>query len=459
MPFFRQKGDTISLVHGVPGPDGLEQRLLHTFDSREQLSATLADGIWASFCMQVEQRHPEVAPDWNEVRGQGLRLLGQPEPSPSAPTKLKRAMRFIQRELSRHGIDSPEGKALLASVWPEMLANLQLQLVLLERARGEELSEAMEMASTITPDPVEVQGILEAAREAAARRQWRRAAELFEMARAEDPYDPDIDNCEGLAWLERADFAKAEKHFSEARELARIQLPKGDGVYRWSNHAIRPYLRATFNLGLCYEMQARNEEALAMFLDCLQHCPEDGVSARFHLGPLYQRQGKLETALRRYREDLTGNLINLPDPYFDGASVLVALNRLPEAVEWILRGTAINVHFLRILTTKHKKSRAEEFTSPETYAWANAYADGHRDLWSEEGVALLKQVRRQPEVQHLVQSLALAAAEIEHDQDMRPHRRQKLADQIDEMREQLRSPEFAALIVSRITKASPKPKG
>lgn len=151
----------------------------------------------------------------------------------------------------------------------------------------------MRYIQALFPDPMAVQDQVEEARNHYLEGCIARGRKAFEVARKMDPFEPDIDNSEGVCLPERNKLNEAERLFETARKLAFDQLPDTKKSYSWYEHEIRPFLRATCNLGLVKERQGKLQEALALYQECVERCPNDGLGARFYLAPIHQRLGNL----------------------------------------------------------------------------------------------------------------------------------------------------------------------
>lgn len=266
------------------------------------------------------------------------------------------------------------------------------------------------------PGPEETARFIDEGLNRYAQGQPARGRKLFSQARQLDPCDPDIDNSEGIALFERGKLEEAEALFESARALAFDQLPDPYRAYAWSHLEARPYLRATYNLGLVRERQGLYHEALDLFNECLERCPNDGIGARFHLGAIHQRLGNLHQALDCHSRHCRGNLVDTPDAFYDMASALVGLNRPGEALDRLLEGLVINPHIPALLLGKNPVCPTSEPDSVDSPDWAECYVDEHGDLWPDRSRAFLRRIWDDPAVQERLEFLtskesALEAAE------------------------------------------------
>lgn len=393
MAFWKVRGQSIWLVQGKRTSGGVKQKLLHTFASFEDLSKALSPENWLRFIQSMEQAHPRVAPKWEEVRIQGLKLVAK---APSASSeqdelnKVRKALRFVARALYP-GSHDPQKTIALA---PELLDCLEAGLM---RILGPE----DRTIPYFLPNAERTDGLVERAREAFYQ-DSRRGIRLFREAHRYNPYDPDVLNSWGVCHLEKKQVSRALELFEQAQEMARLQLPDVDRVYSWGNLRIRPYLRATANLALVKARQGHYEEALELYLHCLERCPDDGLGARYHLGDLYERLDRLEEALRATREERGTGWVELPDAHYNGARLLFKLGRLQEARGWLLQALVINPFVPQALRTKGKFSTLPD-APVDSPAWANSYADSNRDLWAGAPQKWLVQVCKEPRLARLVE--------------------------------------------------------
>lgn len=391
MAFWKVRGQTVSLLHGKRTSGGVRQKVLHTFASLDELAHTLQQA-WVRFIQTVEQAHPRVAPKWEEVRTQGLKLL---ENAPASTTeqeelnRVRRALRFAARAL--YSLDEARTVALA----PELLDCLEAGLHLIH-------GQHHRSVSFMVPNGEQTDGMVEQARQA-FHENPRRGIRLFQGARDYNPYDPDVLNSWGVCYLENNQLSKALELFQQAREMARVQLPDVDRVYSWGNLRIRPYLRATANLALVESKQGRYEAALELYLHCLERCPDDGIGARYHLGELYERLDRLEEALRATREERGTGWLELPDAHYNGARLLVKLGRPQEARAWLLQALSINPFVPGALATKGGKRRVPTHMPVESPDWAIGYADSTRDLWSGPPKKWLNQCLKETALARLVE--------------------------------------------------------
>ena len=404
MAFWRVRGQAISLLHGRRTDGGVKQKLLHTFASFDDLSKALETENWARFTQSVEQAHPRVAPKWKEVRDQGLRLLQQAQPQTAAPSdqdelnKVRKALRFVTRAIYP-SVMQPVDESKTVALAPELLECLEAGLLRLH-GRNERAVEYM------VPNMEKTDAMVEEARRE-YHRNSARGIRFFKAARDYNPYDPDVLNSWGICHYESNQLNKALELFQQAREMARVQLPDVDRVYSWGNLRIRPYLRATSNLALVRAKQGHHQEALDLYLHCLERCPDDGLGVRFQMGNLYEHLGRLEEGLRSAREERGSGWVERPDAHYDGARMLVKLGRPEEAVGWLLRGISINPFIPSALQSKAKCQRTD-LATVDSVDWAIGYADDSRALWTGAPKKWLSKLCKDEQLSHLMEEYRAA---------------------------------------------------
>ena len=377
MAFWRVRGQSIALLHGRRTSSGVKQTVLHTFTDFTDLSKALKDENWGRFTQGVEQNHPRVAPRWAQLRAQAEELLQQAQPAaPEADdlSKLRKALKYVATQLYPSPLRPVDDTKTLALA-PELLDCLEAGLLRI-------LDRDHPLLPLLVPNQERTDALVDQAKLAFYDnpRQGRRR---FQAAHEYNPYDPDVLVSWGCCDFEEGQYAKAHELFQKARDMATLQLPERDKVYSWGNIRIRPYFRATANLALVLEKQGQFQAALELFQHCLERCPEDGVGARHHLGPLYERLGDLEQALRVTRQNCGGSFLEMPDSHYDGARLLVKLGRAEEALPWALRGLSINPWIPQCLSQRGERV-AFHHAAVDSLEWALGYAQDHKDLWSGE---------------------------------------------------------------------------
>jgi hypothetical protein len=116
--------------------------------------------------------------------------------------------------------------------------------------------------------------------------------------------------------------------------------------------------------------------------------------------------GKLHLSIESNAKQGRGNLVDLPDPFFDMASAHVQLNQFTKAVDRLLDGIEINVHIPRLLLKPPRRASTEKHVAVDSEAWARDYAHGHLDLWPEVSLTFLKQVWKDRQLQDVLRAFA-----------------------------------------------------
>jgi len=250
MAYFRLRGNSITLLHGFREDFGVRQKRLRTFSGPDALRAALAPESWARLQIEVEQRHPDCALNWVELRGQAEKVLNQL--SPDVPETWENRLDAVARP----------ARALVRAL--KRLQGDEASVV--HKAVGATLAEIVEFYCKPFPDLARyVSHFLPNQKRADAHvdngiaefdsGSVARAKKQFEAARVSHPFDPDVDNSEGICWFERGRNDDAERCFLAAQQLAFNQLPNRERSYSWSDLRVRPYIRATYNLSLLRERQ------------------------------------------------------------------------------------------------------------------------------------------------------------------------------------------------------------
>lgn len=150
MAFFRRRGNSLTLLHGIRTSSGVRQRVLHTFSNLAELQRLLDIGGWPKFCHGDGTEVPEVAPDWEDVHRQALALEATatlPEPDPlDRFDKLRRALAYAGRELGFLNPDQDGHRQMVLALGPELKNCLYYGQIALDRVRGKDHEMAQEFA-------------------------------------------------------------------------------------------------------------------------------------------------------------------------------------------------------------------------------------------------------------------------------------------------------------------------
>jgi len=97
--------------------------------------------------------------------------------------------------------------------------------------------------------------------------------------------DPEfIDAYNRLGWweIEFQNYGNAKSFFEKAFLIGKRLIPKNfDGEIMWGIIDNRPFLRAMYGLGVCYQLTHNNEKALELFDNILKYNENDNQGARF----------------------------------------------------------------------------------------------------------------------------------------------------------------------------------
>lgn len=406
MAFFRTRGNSISLLHGVRNEGmGVRHVKLHTFSSLDQLRAALEDGAWRRLQVRVEQEHPNLMLRWDVLRQQGMELCSASERKPNLQERVE-----ATNKAARKLIDSlcalPEPQELyLKAVGPKLVEVIRVALHRYNKLREMNESTLELILESLLPDPEQTETLVERGRCAFDAGRVAVARKRFAEARAYDPCDPDVLNTEAIGWIERKKFDLAEALLEEARTIAYHQLPNPRKSYSWYQHEVRPYIRATYNLALVRLGQERWQEALDLCQECLERCPNDGVGARYLLGPLLQSAGHLRLAAEEYRKSCGSGLIDPPDSFFDLCNVELQLGHTLPAVEAFCQGLAVNLHVPPLLLKKPRRRPLPSHLTADSPECAQAYVQERGSSWTAESLNIVRALWKDPVLRETVAKL------------------------------------------------------
>ncbi len=397
MSFFRRQGKKILLLHTYRTPEGnVRQRRLHAFADEDALRLAVEAESWLGLQVTLEQRWPDLALNFDQLREEAQMLVGDSRPSevPVAQrTQLLRAA--LQDALSK--LQQERDPDVLRSSGRELNAILVAGALRLDELRGnvgeslqDRFASRHRWSQFFVPNE-QAEAAVEAAREAFEAGETERARACFEKARKLDPFDPDILISEGICHFHRGDYAAAEALYERARELAWHQLPLGRRTFDWGELAARPYVRATFNLGLVREEQWRILDAIELYRDCLRRCSNCAPPARLRLAELLHRQGRLEEALSEYAK-----VFSEPCRLFNQAAAWLSLGRPQDALPLLLEGLRQNPHMARFLLSKPRSATLPDLVGLDSPEYAEAYCRDCRALWTPAGLDFLRSVVTDP---------------------------------------------------------------
>ncbi|MFA5507050.1 MAG: tetratricopeptide repeat protein [Vulcanimicrobiota bacterium] len=406
MAFFRKRGNSVSLLHGVRHEEfGVRHIKLHTFSGLEQLRAALEEGAWQRLQVQVEQMHPELMLNWNKLREQATELCSAPERRPNLQERIEATHKAARKLIdSLSGLPEPQD-LFLKAVGPQLADVARVVLLRYNKLGQMEETTMKSILCNLLPDPESTEMLVDQGREAFECGRVAAAKKYFAAARAYDPCDPDVLNSEAIQWMERRKDDQAESLLEEARTLAYHQLPNPRKSYSWYQHEVRPYIRATYNLALVRSRQERWQEALELCQECLERCPNDGIGARYLLGPLLQSTGQLRLAAEEHRNACHGGLVDPPDSFFDLCNVELQLGNTLPAVEAFCQGVAVNRHIPTFLLKKPRRTALPEYISVDSKECAKCYVQDRHSSWTSESLKTVRALWKDPQLRKVVEEL------------------------------------------------------
>lgn len=152
--------------------------------------------------------------------------------------------------------------------------------------------------------------------EAAKKREFQKAAELWRKAVSENPHDPDLHYNLGLALIETKQYVKGLNHLKEALDHCPIyyraafvlgSLYSKQKQYEQAEHYIKigllfkpDYLPGWINLGAVSNLQKKHADAVKAFEKAVLISPKD-AKAYFGLAKAYEQLEDFENAVRNYK--------------------------------------------------------------------------------------------------------------------------------------------------------------
>ncbi len=306
MPYVRQRGNQVLIVHGerIPGTGKVEQHVLFTLYSQPEAREAIG-GSASRFESLLEQAHPELRFDWKRIRKEIERLTAQlPErfdyDEARQAGRFREAMRAFARQLMLADPQHLIGSARLVKQNRHELAFLRelidwrLQVCEQEESEWNQDNPFHWRFTLQGRDlPSDTEELLAGYWE---RRELERAEPLFRLGVECFEGYADGHNYLGLIALERGRLDEAITQFQRTVDVGRRRLPRrvarGDW---WSVLETRPYMRGLRNLALALNRAGRWEEALAV-CDRLESECGDRITAESHRASVYLNTGRFPEA-------------------------------------------------------------------------------------------------------------------------------------------------------------------
>ena len=174
----------------------------------------------------------------------------------------------------------------------------------------------------------------------------------------EYPYHIDSYHHLGIIETDLEHRERALKYFETGYRIGLLSFPKNfGGILPWICLENRPFLRAAHGYGLALERKRRHVEAVEVYEQILALNPNDNQGIRYLLPSLYlkaQAPQKARAALEQHGADgmnlFTRCLLEIQDGH-----------RI-EAVRWLCRGLAYNLHVPELVLSKKPITPCEERT-------------------------------------------------------------------------------------------------
>lgn len=348
MPYVRQRGNQVAIVHGFRDPDTgkVEQHILFTLYSKaEALEALGRRGNHGEYKFRtlLEHQYPELRFNWKKIRrGISDNLDVLPDLYQYKTERLqKRFRRDLLALIKQLTLADPQLLFSSASLIRdhrtelEYLADLiRWRLDLCDQERNEWNDDnpfywRFSLQGAGVPPEAEEQ-----AADYYERGELVRAKAVFEMLiECFDDYAEGY-NYLGLIAYDEHELDEAALHFKKTIELGRKLFPKRIAKNRyWSDHSTRPYMRGLRNLALTLNELGRHDEALTL-CDRLEHECGDDLSAAGHRAAIY-----LNTARWQLAADAATYLHKVwPSESFVAAFALFELNQHQDAASMFLHG-------------------------------------------------------------------------------------------------------------------------
>lgn len=294
MPYVRNRGAQVAIVHGFrnPATKQVEQQLLFTFYSRDEIQAALGKANPEEarhFQHVMQQRFPGLRFDWPRIRRElEARLEDLPLQLSSEKERLSDEFRGDLAQLVRHVITAEPYMAPTAAF---VVAAHRQQLEILKTwldfrlasiaalpaetlDKGSYRWERVLRGNDVPTDIEEMaSGHYERGENDRAEAMFRYLVELF-------PTYAEGWNYLGLIALRWRDNEAAIAHFERTVEVGRRNLPKRIGRDGWwLDLDTRPYMRGLRNLALAMIRAGRYRDAIAICVQLDRECHDEMVAA------------------------------------------------------------------------------------------------------------------------------------------------------------------------------------
>jgi tetratricopeptide (TPR) repeat protein len=340
--YVRMRGNQVAIVQGArhPKTKKVEQEVLFTLYSKAEAKEALGKEA-SRFRMMLEQRHPNVRFNWDELRrGIAENLDALPENYDYRSTRLQdRFKTDLARFAKQVVLADPEHLAASAELLRAHRGQLEYLRELLdwrlttpdaephEYNRDNEFLWRFEMRGDDVPPDVE-----EHASAFFERGEYEKARAAFGLLTAAFDDYADGHNKLGLIALEEGKVDEAIVHFERTVEIGRRVLPKRIAKDSWwTDLDTRPFMRGLGNLALAQNQAGRYDDALTTCRRLETECHDD-ITAASHRAAVFLNTRKwqhaLDAALHIHQVHPSESLI--------AAFAAFELGRQAEARKWFL---------------------------------------------------------------------------------------------------------------------------
>jgi tetratricopeptide (TPR) repeat protein len=387
MPFVRRKRGQVLVVHNRRSEEGkVQQLVLHTFASPDELRSTLARGAWAQWRETMAWNHPEYRWDWKRLRGRLGEQLESWEPKPSGAVKRR------GRKLVRMAGELNDSLSLLS---PARAADVPV-IELLRQPLTDITRNTERLISTGAHQPL-MQGPTVHLRPDHATPARKQEAEMLfdegmerwwagDRVAACRSYrkvlkvqldHSDAHNHLGIVALDRGRLKDAEQHFDAAIRGATADLVIEHGQTPWGFLENRSYLRAIYNRALVFYRRRQYAEQVELLERLLFLNPKDNQGARHLIGEAYHRQGMIEDAIQVYK-----NALDEPGCCYGLALALEEYRESSQAGLALVRGFAANRYIPPLLLGETWEAASNQpWASQDGPEWAAEYIAHQGDTW------------------------------------------------------------------------------
>jgi len=195
----------------------------------------------------------------------------------------------------------------------------------------------------------------------------------------EDPEFIAAYNSLGSWEIESQNYGNAKSFFEEAFLIGRRLIPENfDGEIIWGDIDNRPFLRAMYGLGVCFQLTHENEKALQLFHKILKYNKNDNQGARFlaiQSNLTLGRFNKVIDICNKYDEDISADtMYGRVLAYYKLSKFQKAQNSLKNAIE------QLPLVAQELAKKRHKEIKSEY---PGSVTWGGA--DEAYEYWKRVG--------------------------------------------------------------------------